>query len=133
MKNQNIEELIINDLKSKYGDTCCWIGMVGEDIVMIYSLAFHSALLINPVPTGGYEQRYCYHNRDIALKAISEAKVSGKYRYWKKDHSKNISVDCGNLLFSEGTRHIEGNEIGKVDWDISSYETKYPYPPQFFG
>jgi hypothetical protein len=62
------QQAAIDEIKANYEDSCGWIGVVGDDIVMVYYLAFHCAVLINPYPYGGYEQRYCYHNIVVALK-----------------------------------------------------------------
>jgi hypothetical protein len=123
------QKLIIDNLKTNYEGYCGWIGVVGEDIVMVYCLAFHCSVLINPYPNGGYEQRYCYHNVVVALMGISEYSETGVFKHWKKDHSKNISVSCGNLLFPEGVLHSPENSIGEVDWDITTFPEIYPYTP----
>tara|TARA_B100000749_G_scaffold280700_1_gene278052 strand:- start:2878 stop:3270 length:393 start_codon:yes stop_codon:yes gene_type:complete len=120
-------EKLISKIKENYGPECHWIGEVNGDIVMIYLLMFHCAVLINPSPIAGYEQRYCYHSPEIALKAIAEYSEAGGWRYWKKDHTANISVALGNMLFKSGDLQEPDRSIGEVDWDISDYDKKYPY------
>lgn len=127
MTIENNIETRLKEIKDCYGPTCFWIGEVDGDIVMIYLLMFHCAVLINPSPIAGYEQRYCYHNPDIAMKAISEYEKTGDWRYWKKDHTANVSVACGNKLFKAGDLQVPERAIGEVDWDISDYHKRYPY------
>tara|TARA_B100001245_G_scaffold177445_1_gene135699 strand:- start:14000 stop:14401 length:402 start_codon:yes stop_codon:yes gene_type:complete len=117
----------IEQIKKDFGNTCFSVEVIGEDIVVIYLLAFHCAVIINPEPFGGYEQRYCYHNPIIATMAISEFKEKSQWRYWKKDHTANISVACGNRLFKPESKHIPEEAFSEVDWDISEFDVKYPY------
>jgi len=131
VKPSNIQpthnESLIRQIKSMCGEECIWIGEVGDDIVMIQSLIFHCALQINPKAFGGCEQRYCYHNADLAFKAIAEYVVTGEWRYWKKDHTKNISVAFKNQLFRAGDSHCVQNSIGQVEWDIDELKKEYPH------
>ena len=121
------QQAMIEELKSNYGDTCHWIGEVDGDIYMIHLLMFHCAVLVNPAPIGGADHRYCFHNPDLALKAILEVGQYGRLRYWKKDHTNNLSVGCGNKLFKPGVPHEPEHAYDSVDWDISDYDAKYPY------
>ena len=79
---------------------------------------FHYALLVNP-HGGGYEQRYCYKNLPLLVKAIEEFKTTGKLRYWHKDHSNNISV-IGCHKYEAGVLQEPVNSIGIVDWVVSA-------------
>ncbi len=120
-------ERLIEQIKQNYESTCYWVGEVNGDVIMIHLLMYHCAVIINPQPFGGYEYRYCYHNPLIATIAIAEFIETEKWRHWKKDHTKNISVACGNKLFKEGIKHIPELAIGEVDWDISEFDKIYPY------
>jgi hypothetical protein len=99
-----------------------WLGekgwVIDDNIYISHKLMFHYALLINPSLSGfGYEQRYCYKNLPLLVKAIEEFKETGKLRYWQKDHSNNISV-VGNKMYPPNSHHIPENAIGEVDWNI---------------
>ena len=104
-----------------------WYGSVADQDFIIMPLAFHVALIQNPQPVGGYEERYCFHNKEIALIALEEFKNSGKIKYWKKWHSKDISIACGNLAFKQGVLHTKGQEAYSVDWNVDDLSKKFPY------
>lgn len=90
---------------------------VNDTDFIVMPLAYHLALVLNPTRTG-YEQRYCYENLERITKALREFKEGAELRYWHKDHTKGLSVACGNLLFKPGTLHQKGEECGTVDWTV---------------
>lgn len=120
-------ENLIGFLKEALGHDAALIEQVGDDIFVIQRLMYHCSLLINPMELGGYEQRYCYHNVELATIALEEYKDTGKFRYWKKDHTKNISVGCKNKLFNSGDLQTPENAIGEVDWDNDELEAIFTY------
>lgn len=90
---------------------------VNETDFIVLPLMYHFALLVSPTRTG-YDQRYCYANLDLIKAALREFREGSELRYWHKDHTKGLSVACGNLLFKPGTLHREGEECGTVDWTV---------------
>ncbi len=103
-----------------------WYTEHDGDLFCVAPLIFHVSLLINPKPFGGYDDRYCYHNPFIAIKAVNEFINTGQMRYWKKHHTKNISI-IGNHAYPPGVKQIPENALHVVDWDITDYENLYPY------
>lgn len=96
------------------------------NLYCIQPLMFHVALLINPQPLGGHEDRYCYHNAEIAKIAVEEFIKTGEMRYWKKHHTKNISV-VGCYAYGPDSFHVPENALHKVPWDCSELEKKYKH------
>jgi hypothetical protein len=89
---------------------------IGDDTYISHKLMFHYALLIN-ANGNGYEQRYCYKNLPLLVKAVEEFKETGKLRYWHKDHSNNKSVN-GKYLYEAGMLTEPKYSIGEVDWVV---------------
>jgi len=104
-----------------------WCDSTGDEDFMIVPLAFHVSLLLNPHQSGGNEQRWCYHNADSAKRAFDHYKETGKMRFWKKDHTADISIACGNLAFNAGVRQVAGQELYEVDWNVDELANEYPY------
>ena len=96
---------------------------VNDDVYISHKLMFHYALLVNP-NQGGYEQRYCFKNLELLVRAMEEFKTTGKLRYWHKDHSKNISV-VDNQMYAAGDQQVPENSIGEVDWIVDKV-SDYP-------
>lgn len=92
------------------------ITVRGTDFIVM-PLLYHYALLVEPNLTG-YEQRYCYANLSLISKALREYDDDGVLKYWHKDHTKGLSVSCGNLLFEPGVLHQKGLEVGEVSWSV---------------
>jgi len=104
-----------------------WYGEINGDEYIINQLAFHVSLLKNPVSYGGHEERYCFHNVELALIALEEMKTSNELQYWKKWHNKGISIACGNLAFKDGVPHKEGFEDYSVCWNVDELAKQYPF------
>lgn len=104
----------IKDLMEMWNAEISWI--IGDDIYFSHKLIFHYALLVNP-NAHGYEQRYCYKNLPLLVKAVEELKETGKLRYWHKDHTNGISVN-GNKLYEQGMLQEPKFSIGEVDWEV---------------
>lgn len=95
------------------------------EVIGISALAYHATVLVNVDPNG-YEERYCYHNQDIALEAIEHFKAHGEWKWYKKYHTKGISV-VGKYAYAPGVLHLPENALYEVDWDCNELALKYPY------
>lgn len=111
-------------LAQTYG--AVWHTEHDGDVFCITELMFHVSLLINPHPICGYEDRYCFHNTELAIRAIEEYKSTGELKYWKKHHTKNISV-VGRYAYPPGAFHIPKNALYQVDWDEEALAKQYPF------
>ena len=105
-----------------------WHTEHNGDLYCIKPLMFHVALLVNPKPLGGYEDRYCYHNPTLAILAVAELVASGELKYWKKHHTKNISV-VGKYAYPPGVYQSPENALYEVSWDADQLEREFPYRP----
>lgn len=104
-----------------------WGKHVKDNDFVIVELAFHVGLLLNPQASSGYEERYCFYNSHLAMKAVDEYIDTGEIKYWHKWHNKGISIECGNLMFENGVLQEKGNECGDVNWNIDQLKEDYPY------
>jgi hypothetical protein len=104
-----------------------WGQSIDDNDFVIIELAFHVSLLLNPQAAYGYEERYCFYNKELAILSVEEYKKTGEISYWHKWHNKGISIECKSLMFEQGILQKKGNECGKVNWDIDQLKEKYPY------
>ena len=93
----------------------------------IWPLFLHVAV-IGEINESGYGERYCYHNEVIALKAIKHFAKTGEWKWYKKNHTKNISIN-GKHAYKNGALQIPENALYEVDWDTKELEVKYPHLP----
>jgi hypothetical protein len=100
---------------------------VNDTNFVIRPLFNHVALLVEPTSCGGYEDRYCISNEELAKLTIEEFRLTGKIKYWQKHHNLGITISCGNLAFNEGELQAKGREIFTVDWDREKLNAQYPY------
>ncbi len=110
-------------------DGYVWGGVVDGVEFAIRPLMFHIALYVNPTPFGGYEERYCISNLELALKAVEDFKTSQRIRFWQKHHNKGISI-VGKLAYNEGSLYepqysIPESQIN-IDWDATELRKQYP-------
>lgn len=98
----------------------------GEDHFYIVPLMFHVGVYINPVFPSGYEDRFCFHNEEIAALAINYYMKTEEMKWWKKWHTKSISAYSGYACKQDvpDTKEFACMEI---DWDVKELEKKYPY------
>lgn len=113
MFKQNPEEVI--QLTEHYQPDWIHQDETG-DIFMIVPLLYHVALYINHKLLGGQDDRYCFHNKEVAIKAANEFIQTGEMRYWQKWHNKNISIS-GSYAYPPHVFHTPENSIYKVDWN----------------
>jgi hypothetical protein len=104
-----------------------WYGEAHDNEFIIVPLAFHVSLLMNPHASGGQEQRWCYHNVELAKKAFEHYRETEKMCFWKKWHTADISIACGNLAFNAGVIQVAGQESHAVDWNVDELKSQYPY------
>lgn len=101
---------------------------IDGDLYLVCKLIFHVMVIVNPEEVS-HGDRFCYHNVDLAMRALNEKKENGgPLRYWKKYHSKGISVG-GSLLYRDGDLQTPENAIGSVDWNSDELAEQYPYQP----
>lgn len=91
--------------------------VVNDTVFIVLRMLYDYALLVNPTLTG-YEERFCYRDLKLIDKALREYKERAELRYWHKNHSKELTVACGNLLFKSGAKQCAGEECGTVDWIV---------------
>lgn len=103
----------------------------GSHLVLICPLAYHVAVYINPDHNGGFDERYCVSNHELATIAVNEYMETGVFKYWQKHHNKKISIE-GCYAYNNGTHHIPENALYKVDWDATELSKKYPYKSSIF-
>ncbi len=99
-------------------------AVVGGDVIVMFSLIYHTAVLINPHIHGGCEQRYCFKSAEVALIAINIYIETRQWLYWHKDHTANLYVSEDGRLFRCGPH--AGDCMGTVDWtpaDIADLES----------
>lgn len=90
------------------------------DTYGVMRLAFHVALYINPESDGGsiwYDERYCYRNPSVVQAAIEKFKECGEWRYWQKDHKRQLSVH-ENELYPSGQPPIKSLLVRTLEWDL---------------
>lgn len=92
---------------------------------------FHVAVLTNPTTCGwGHDHRYCYASEDAAKFAIEEFKETGELKYWKKDHTNNISIKDG-YAYAAGNLQIPEYSEYKAEWDERDIAKKFPFASSF--
>lgn len=115
----------ISELSKSIGGI--WFCEIGDDQYVIIPLMFHCSLLVNPKPIGGYEERYCFSNPAIAIKAIQELEQNNQeLKYWQKHHNKGISIK-GTFAYKNGEHQIPEHALYQVDWNSDDLNKQYPY------
>lgn len=101
--------------------------------VAIIQLMYHVALYVNPESVSAdmdYDDRFCYHSLEAALKGIELFKVSGHWLFWQKHHNKQIS-NVGGYLYGPGSGiHMPKYAIGMAGWsaeDVRKGVYRYYY------
>lgn len=94
-------------------------------IIGITPLLFDVSVLVN-ADRDGYRERYCYHNEELALKAIEHFKTYGEWKWYKKDNTNNITI-VGKYAYGSRTAHLPDNALYEVEWDCNELAERYKH------